>query len=250
MDNNMKKTTLFIYLFLLIIFAQIVSAKELIIVFGEYNAKPYAFIKDTRLTGGIIKDIMDKIGKELNLEIKYLYIPRKRVSSYLLQGKAHIRLISNPKWFKNHEQFHWSKPLFKEKDYFVISTKNTQSITSIDDLKRKRLGTILGYHYTILENNQKLQIIRDDSKTLKSNFIRLNMGRIDSLIDSNILINYYIKEHQSQNKFVLLKEVASSHFIHAMYSKQNLPVSFKKIDAAFIKLKENGTIQNILDKYK
>ena len=246
----MKKKTLLIYLIVFILSIQIVSAKELIVAFGDYNAKPYAFIKDNHLTKGIIKDIMDQIGNELNLKIKYMRLPRKRVSSFLLEGKVHIRLISNPNWFKNPKQFHWSKPLFNEKDYFVISTKNTHKIRRIRDLKAKRLGTILGYHYSILENNSKLQILREDTRTLEGNFKKLDLGRIDVLIDSDILIHYYIKEQYTQHKFRILQEVASSHSIHAMYSKLNLPISYKKIDAAFIKLKENGTIQKILDKYK
>ncbi len=243
----MKKISVLIYALFFILFIQTSNAKELVVTFGDFNSEPYAFVKDHTLKGGIIKDIMDEVGVKLNIKIKYLKIPRKRVSNYLLSGKIHVRLISNPKWFSNHEQFHWSTALFKENDKIVINTKDANTIKNINDLQEKRLGTILGYRYQIFKNHN---IIRDDAKKLKSNFIRLERGRIDALIDSDILINYYINKNKKQKQFTLLKENASSHSIHAMYSKKYLPISFKKIDEAFIELKKDGTIQKILDKYK
>jgi len=243
----MKKTSTFIFILIFTLFIQYSYAKELIIVFGDYDSKPYTFLTNQTLSGGIIKDIMDEIGVELDIKIKYVNIPSKRVSNFLLEGKVHVRLITNPKWFKNHKQFYWSTALFHDKDKIVIRKKDSVLINTIRDLKEKRLGTIRGYKYQILKDNN---IIRDDVRTLQSNFKRLDRGIIDALIHSDILISYYIKRNQVHTKYITLKEIASTHSIHAMYTKNNLPISYKEIDAAFIKLKENGTIQKILDKYK
>jgi len=243
----MKNTSTFILAFIFILLIQHAQAKELILVFGDYDSKPYTFFTNQTLSGGIIKDIMDQIGVELNINIKYVNIPSKRVSNFLLEGKVHVRLITNPKWFKNHKQFHWSTALFQDKDKIVIREEDSEFIKTIRDLKEKRLGTIRGYKYQILKNNN---IIRDDVRTLESNFKRLDRAFIDALIHSDILIDYYIKRNQARSKYMVLEKTASSHSIHAMYSKNNLSLSYKEIAAAFIKLKENGTIQKILDRYK
>ena len=243
----MKNTSTFILALIFTFFMQHSHAKELIVVFGDYDSKPYTFFTNQTLSGGIIKDIMDEIGVELNIKIKYVNIPSKRVSNFLLDGKVHIRLITNPKWFKNHKQFHWSTALFQDKDRIVIREEDKSLIKTIKDLNEKRLGTIRGYKYQILKDNN---IIRDDVRTLESNFKRLDRAIIDALIHSDILIDYYIKRNQAHTQYIILEETASSHSIHAMYSKNNLPISYKEIDAAFIKLKENGTIQKILDRYK
>lgn len=240
-----------VFLCLAALFMPKVAAGEtLIVAFGSHNAEPYAFIEQGQLSGGIIRDIMDEVGKELAMEVRYLNVPRKRMESYLRTGKAHLRLLANPRWVSEPEQYRWSLPLFRELDIFVVSATNAFPITAIDDLQGKRVGTILGYRYPkLMEKFAARQVFRDDVKCLEANFLKLKEGRIDCLVDSEILISYYLRKNRVQKDYVVGEMRASSHDVRAMLSRQ-LPVPFERIDAAFKKLRDSGKIRQILDSYR
>lgn len=245
-----RLTTLFLSI-IVFLTADAAAGQPLIVSFGSHDAEPYAFIENEQLVGGIIKDIMDEVGKEIGIEIRYKNIPRKRMDLYLLSGKVHIRLISSPCWSKNPKQYQWSVPLFKESGRYVVSAKNAFPIILYDDLKGKRLGTILGYQYPagLTDRFDARDIIRDDAKTLEANFKRLMMNRIDCLIDADIPIAYYLKKHQAHEEFVIAEKVDSTHDIQAMMSLQ-MPVSCDRINAVFQQLKDSGKVRQILHMYK
>ena len=245
-----QKLTIVLLSISVLIMGEIASAQPLIVSFGCNNTEPYALLEGEQLVGGIIKDMMDELAKELGREVRYMDVPRKRIEPYLLSGKLHICPIFNPAWGKDSAQYDWSIPLFQESNLFVVSAKRAFPVKTFDDLNGKRLGTILGYCYPgLMEKFDRQEIKRDDVTSLEQNFKKLEAGRIDCLIDSNILIDYYLKKHDAYDKFVIAEKVASTHDIQSMFSKQ-IPISIDRINAAFQQLKESGKIAEILDKYK
>lgn len=224
--------------------------KALVVSFGPHNAEPYAFIKARQLQGGIIKDIAEELGKELGIGISYKYLPRKRMEAEILSGKVHLRLVANPAWVKNPEQFQWSVPLFEESDRLVMSGGHVFPVQTFDDLAGKHVGTILGYYYPGLEKWFKSgRVYRKDVKNLAANFKKLSANRIDCLIDSGILIRYYLKKNQAYKQYILADMIINKHVIQGMFSK-HLPIPMKRINAAFEKLVKDGKIQAILNRYK
>lgn len=249
MVGRFKELYTLLLLFCLIQPNQALS-QPLIVLFGSHNAEPYAFIEDDILVGGIVKDIGDELGELLNMPIEYINVPRKRMEYYLLSGEAHIRLMANPEWVKDPEKYKWSKPLFEEFDSFVVSKQKSFKIDEFSDLKNKVLGTIHGYYYpSLAELFRKQEITRDDTNNMVANFRRLELGRIDSFIDSNISIAYYLKKHQAYDRFSIAEKVAAKHQIQAMMSP-SIPISFNRINEAFDTMKKNGKVQEILQKYR
>ena len=237
-------------LFSLCLFSQRAVSDPLIVSFGSHNAAPYAFVENNQLRSGIIKDIADVLAKKLGIDVVYKAVPRKRMVDYLGSGKIHAIFIVNPIWINNSEKYQWTHPLFQESDIFVVSSNNNFSITSYKDLHGKRLGAISGYIYnTLTEHFQAGKIIRDDVADIDTNFRKLNAGRIDALIDSDIMINFYLKNNQVNQKFIIADKVASTHDIYAMFA-QKLPVPFIRINEALSQLKQSGQIEAILNRYK
>ncbi len=230
------------------------KAKELIISFSPGNAEPYVFLEtqgdNEILSSGILKDLADGLGKEMGVPVIYQNLPRKRLVSGLEEGRIHGVCIWNPLWVSNPENYDWSIPLFEESDWFVLKKENYFPIESFDNLKSKRLGTILGYYYVGLTDHfkQKL-IIRDDVNTLSQNFKKLDNNRIDVLIDSNILIEYYMLRNNSRDQYSIGEKIASKHDIYCGFSKKS-PFPISQINAAFTRMKDRGDIENILKKFR
>lgn len=181
------------------------SAQEKVLFkvgFGEHNNPPYAIIKDGKLVSGIIKDITEAIAKEINLDVEYIYIPKKRQERFLLNQKIDSLIISNEKWLINSDKFHWSQPLFLEQDILVTNTNKPFDIKQFSDLEYMSVGTIHGYFYPSLEDLfAKGKLIRSDVKSLNLNFSRLHKGWIDSFVDSNILIRYRLQRIEQPQQY-------------------------------------------------
>jgi len=243
--------------FLLVIFfliANSTTAKELIFNYSPGNAEPYVFLtregSNVTLSSGILKDIVDGLGDELGASIVYTKLPRKRMEHELKQGHIHGVCIWNPLWVSDAGNYDWSIPLFEEMNLFVSKKENAFSIKSFDDLNGKRLGAILGYYYVGLMDRFKQKFIfRDDVYTLQQNFRKLEKNRIDLLIDSNILIEYYLSSHNAHDQFSIGEKIASKHEIYCGFSKKS-PFPISQINAAFKRMKERGDIETILRKYR
>lgn len=223
---------------------------KIIFSFGSHNAEPYTISQDNNLIGGIIWDIGHELAKALNAEASFIKIPRKRQFGYLETGKTHVLLISNPAWLNSNKNIQWSAPLFIEEDIIVTHANNPLTINSKQNLYGLRLGAIRGYKYPLIDGDiEKKLILRDDVRTLNSNFEKLLVSRIDVFIDSSILINYRLAKRKDAKQFRVAPLSITPHNIQAAISPKST-IKPKDIISALAKLKNDGVIDAILHKYK
>ena len=226
------------------------SKTKLIIGYGDHDAAPYAIERAEQLYDGIIRDIITEISDELDISVSYIKTPRKRIERYLENNTIHLVLISNPAWLSNSEKLQWSDTLFIEKDKIVIRADNPKSYQEILDLKGMIIGTIRGYKYPTLQPFfDTKHFTRYDVSNLYVNLIRLELNRIDALVDANILINYQLKQVKNANAFKVLALTVSQHKIQAALSP-NAPITMTQFNQALKKLKDQGVIAAILRKYQ
>lgn len=226
------------------------KAQPLIVSYGKHNAEPYALVRDGKLVGGLIKDLMDTVGKEFGIEVQYKEVQRKHVDEYLREGKVHIIVLSNPKWLHSSELLYWSEPLIPETNIFVTLKESPIDIHEYEDLRGKKLGTILGYRYPSLEGYfASKTILRNDARSLEQNFMTLMAGRIDALVDSNILINHIIKANRLKNVVVISKKLVSSHWLSSALSPR-APITIQQLNLAYRSIRQHGELDAIMASYQ
>lgn len=225
------------------------AAPKLIVGYGAHDAAPYAMTEAGYLTHGIIKDVIEELSDELNVDVEFLEVPRKRYARYLVANRIHLILISNPEWLGYSKDFDWSIPIFQETDVLVLAA-DKPTISQLNQLNGMRLGTIRGYIYPQLTElfNTK-QLIRSDVRSMDLNFIRLKKGWIDAFVDSNILINYHLTQIEQSEYYQIAPLVISEHNIQAALAK-GAPITIAQFNQALDKLKQNGVIDAILNRYK
>ena len=81
------------------------------------------------------------------------------------------------------------------------------------------------------------------------NLIRLELNRIDALVDADILIDYQLKQVKNAEIFKVLALTVSQHKIQADLSP-NAPITMVQFNQALKKLKDQGVIAAILRKYQ
>lgn len=223
---------------------------KLIIGYGDHDAAPYAIERAEQLYDGIIKDIVTEISDELDISISFIKTPRRRIERYLENDTIHLVLITNPAWLNNSEKLQWSDTLFIEQDKMVVMADNLNTYQELLDFRGMIIGTIRGYKYPDLQPFfDKKHFIRYDVSNLHVNFIRLELNRIDALVDADILINYHLKQVKNAKVFKVLSLTVSQHKIQAALSP-NAPVSIIQFNQALKKLKDQGVIAAILKKYE
>lgn len=223
------------------------NSVQLIVGYGDHNGAPYAIEAGEHLQEGIIKDLVTEISAELDIDIRFQKTPRKRIERYLESDTIHLVLLTNPKWLSNSDKLQWSKPLFTERDQLVVKADNPNSYHSFKDLKHMTIGTIRGYHYPNLQPYFDKNYFARYSVDV--NFIRLELNRIDALVDSETLINYHLQQASNAKDFKVLPFHVSKHKIYAALSP-NAPVKLADFNQALTKLHEQGVIAAILKKYR
>lgn len=144
----------------------------------------------------------------------------------------------------------WSVPLFEEQNWFIGVEKKGRKISKFVDLKESNIGTILGYYYSpeVTDLFKSSLAKREDVNRIDQNFEKLVHGRLDIVLDSNVLILDWVRRNGAKN-LVRHPLVESSHQIHCALSKKS-PVALAKMNEVFETMKKNGDIEKILKKYR
>lgn len=225
------------------------AKSPLIIVYGAYVTEPYIFLDKNQVVGGVYWDLAQLIEQQLARPVTFTRVPRRRMELYLAEGKAHVMLLAHPSWISNPQALEWTSPIMTEYDLLVQRKTHTFPVHSLDDLIGKRIGTILGYHYRGLSDEPYLsQVLRDDAKTIEANFKRLAKGRIDALLDSNILIEYFLRQQRMHDRFQLVTSWGIGYEIVSGLSPKS-PVSAEALSQVYQDLHRTGAIEAVIEKY-
>lgn len=234
----------------LLLLSFIYGRDTLVIAYGSHNGEPYIFRDDSGLVvGGILKDIGDTLSRELSVDVIFHEVPRKRLEMALNDGTAHVYMKGNPKWVADSTRFLWSRSLFREEDILLLRKGSEKQIESPKDLKGLRMGTILGYHYSALDSLFEAGFLqRQDVTNLYANIQKLQMKRLDCLVDSDILIHYQLKKKDIQDLKVA-QWVAASIEVFNMVSPK-CPVPLDSLNRVYSDMHERGSFEEILNHYR
>jgi ABC-type amino acid transport substrate-binding protein len=211
------------------------------------NFPPYNFTgKDGKYIGidvAIIEAVLNKLG------IAYTHQPRpwKRAVKELEDGDTQMLFQLSPKteWF---EKFYMAGPLrTNNRAYFVKHGSDIRDIPTIQDLKGRRVGIILGYRWT--EEFVKADYFeKQEVAKIEQNVLKLDANRVDVVIENESVFNYLAQQLKLKDRFRMLPTYFETDKRYAAFRRdergKKLAEMFqKKLD----ELVANGTIQSIID---
>ncbi len=216
---------------------------------SDTNAVPFAiFNSGGHLSGGMAKDILDLVAQELRSPVQYLDIPRARLESWLVAGDAEVSCFLNPDWVSQPQRFDWTDTLFFSRQ-LIIRRSDTTPIGRLADLYYKRVGTTFGFIYPELQQafTERL-IVRDDAHSLESNLKRLAQRRLDAVMAVDLSYFYLMQRQQFDTEFVADPIWSEAPGVFCAVSQQS--PRRQAILRAFSRLKAQGVIEQLLQKYK
>lgn len=208
---------------------------------------PYEYIKDNR-PAGVLVQIVQTIFQRANIPVELVFYPFRRAFEETKEGKI-TGLFNFYKTEERLKDFDYSDPILSNPlVLFVPKESALQFNGSLNDLKGKTIGAMLGYTYgTAFDNATTFSI--DQATSHEINFNKLVSNRIDAY-PCDKLVGLYVldKEHLiSKVKFlpIPLKVMEG----HIGFTKNKHADILRKINKVIEDMKQNKEIEKIVDQY-
>ncbi len=203
-------------------------------------------IRGEELMGGILKEFGDTLGAQLNLQPRYMILPRTRVEGALLRGHADLLCDLRPEWLDNRT-FLWSDAIIPNR-MIVGMRSETPLPASLNAIAGLRVGTIQGYRYPEVEYLQP-KIVRDNAANDSQNLEKLLLGRFDLIFTNRIFFDYQRKVHPERSRLAPHNLKITDFDTYCAIPAQG-KLGITELNHAIARLKARGTIQSILARYR
>lgn len=224
---------------------------ELVFAYWDNASPPFAIREGDQLVGGIIYDIAQHLAARLGVRAVYKLLPPKRIERELIGGGVDLDCVSSPIWKESPDAYPWSPVLFTGADRFLVMKNAGIAINSLGALKGLRVGVYGDYVYhaditSMLDSGVAHRVIVNDL----AHGVRLLMaGRIDTLIDFGVLLNYEIKQHSQGDRLMLARFPADQFDLMCAYSVK-MKVPKEHVDAQLKSMVKDKIIDQVLAKYR
>ncbi len=244
-----KMSKLIIGLFIVLCLSVPPSYGETITLGAENDWVPYARADGTGLANEIIAAAFNRVG----IDVTFKVMPYNRVLKLIewgdLLGGFNVPLDEESK----KEYVLGSTPLYDAVSAYYQNKARPLKGKNRDELVNKeRIGVVLGYGYGdhFLEAVEKGNIIKEVSKSEKTNLRKLSVGRIDATIIYDKTAAVLLKELSLEGKIELAFQNETTPIFLA-FSKKNpkSPYYAQKLDEGLAKIKQDGTYQKIMGSY-
>ncbi|NVJ53541.1 MAG: transporter substrate-binding domain-containing protein [Campylobacteraceae bacterium] len=207
-----------------------IENKKYITVSNEFDYEPYDFNRNGRALGYSI-DLLKLILKDTNLEIRYSSKPWNQLLKDLDDEK--IDLIHTIYKTKEREKTMTFSLGYSKVIQSYIIRENEKEIVDIEDLFSKKVGISKGWgEEEFFKKYPEIDLVYLDNIEDKLN--ALSLGKIDAIINSDNVANYYIKKY-GYNNLKISNPVKNVEGV-------------KLDDHHFATLKKNSILISIIDK--
>jgi polar amino acid transport system substrate-binding protein len=233
-------------------------AVKIIKLWTYYDYPP--FITDIAAKRGLTYDFADFLGKHPKNKGRYQFdvqiLPRKRIDTYLMEGKQGIVVWTNPLFFDDQAKlkYRWTTALWSDsQDVISLVEKPVEYSGAASSLFGLRIGGVLGHNYIGIqkEMDEKL-ILRNDVLRDEVNIQHLLHKWIDALLIARSTMNIYEKELRLKGKIHYSKIPLNRYTRHLLLQRsleEDLYVFLQQvIDSG--SLPEKKSWQMLLQKYE
>ncbi len=203
---------------------------------------PYEYYEGTEIVG-IDAEIADAIGEKLGLEVEIQDMEFDSIITAVSTGKADIGLAGMTVTPERQQNINFSDTYATGIQSVIV--KEDSDIQSIDDLQGKKIGVQLSTTGDIIASEDFGE--ENVEKFNKGNdaVLALTQDRVDAVIIDNQPALSFVESNEGLK--ILDTQYAEEEYA-ACISKDNEEL-LEAVNDALAELKEDGTIQSILDKY-
>ncbi|WP_169333573.1 substrate-binding periplasmic protein [Leeia oryzae] len=222
----------------------------------EGREMPFALIMTApdgtpALVDGIIKDWQAALAGALGRTPVNVFYPRKRQELAISKGLADLRCFISPDWLPAalKSGYDWPQPIIRIEER-LVSKQADAHIQTVDALKGKTIGTVLGYQFVLLDPLFASGTIRRDDSPSETGVIqKLILGRTDYAVIRTIDFDFLHKTDAQLSDLALSPLVISTLDLYCARPK-NSHVSLAALNQAQQQLFKASTMEKILARYR
>ncbi len=208
------------------------------------QAMPLASFDKDKLTGGILKDLGEAIGRRIGRRAVFVSVAGEQVGAALSAGKADGICYVRPFWIDGN--FDWSRPLIPDRE-LVASHPEVPVVRSLLDLRDRPVGTVTSYRYPRVEQVLGLRFQRVDSPTMEENLRAVMQGHARHTVIAQSTLAYQMKVNKSLK---LRADLTFASFTAQCAFSRRGNVPFSHVNKAIDSLIDDGTVRRILARYR
>ncbi len=196
-----------------------VANQNQIVKIATAEWQPYITMKNPN--HGHFGQIVDSVFKQMNMQVEYVNAPWKRIETLLKNGDvfAGIPYSYTP---ERHQYFDYSLPLMNSQyGFFYLKSHYPRGINyqQLNDLKKYRIGGVIGYWYEnlFMQNRLNIEYVATDEQGI----IKLYGKRVD-LIITDISVGWHLIDKLYPNQrqqFAVMPKLLGEQKLYLMISK-------------------------------
>ena len=186
---------------------------------GIEDWKPFVFFEDKKIKG-VVGEILIKAFEVSGLK----YTVEVKPWNSLIQSfkNKELYLIPSAYYSKNREKFALFSESYLPINEFIYIKQNASRITGFKNLANKKLAIVKGY--SSIKELEKLykNIIIVETANLEDSIIRLLKNEVDALFDSQMAVEYKLKELGILDFLAISQNDIKEHTLHYIFKKEDI----------------------------
>ena len=218
-------------------------AKEKIYVGTNAEFPPFEYLEKGEITGFDI-ELMNEMGKVLDAEVKVQDMAFDGLLPALQMKKVDVVIAGMTATEERKKTVAFTQPYYTASQVIIVK-EGDNSIKSFDDLKGKKIGVQLATTGDIYAKDDFGEENVEEYNKGADAVMALTSGKIDAVIIDNQPAKAFVKTTDGLQ--ILDTDYVQEDYAAAI-QKGNTDL-LNAVNGALKELKEDGTIQKILDKY-
>jgi len=211
---------------------------------------PFSFKDDNGKLTGYDVEVVQEIGKRLNVDIEFTTVPWDSIFLGLESKKYDMIANQIEKTSEREEKYIFSDKYLVSAAQIIVK-EGVNNIKTLKDLEGKRMISAVGSNYskTIEKYNEtatkKINLdYSDDGITMT--LVEIADGKADGALSDRLVVGYYKK--QKGDKVQLVGEPLSVTPTHFVFRKDSEELK-NEVDKALSEMKADGTLAKISEKW-
>ncbi len=213
---------------------------------------PFVFVDIDGVPKGFDVDVLTTAANAIGYEVEWNFAEFSSVFGMLDAKKVDIIASSTAITPERLAKYDFSDPYFFSGTSLIVREDNN-SINSLDDLKGKKVGVLLGntMHSFLEDWNSKNgnEIIITPYQDGMGAFNEVALGRVEAFIDVKVTAAARLRDEGLPLKFYSDKNIENHDFGFPVRREAENREFLAALNAEINKLHENGTIKELSDKW-
>jgi ABC-type amino acid transport substrate-binding protein len=250
----MKKLLVLIILAATLVGCGADNEEKTLTVLTSSGYHPYEIIDtDGNLTGFDI-EFGEALAEELGVAIKWEDMDFDGIIASLNSSRGDLAIAAMSPDPERDAIFSDSYYVGDDESPFFVLTNKDSGITSSETLTQKKVGVQIGtvQEQMVKQLSEELDLEIDPRSSVSQLVLEITSGRLDAVIIEGPTAKEYAEQFDTLTAFELTNKVIAEYLIEVNGVTVALPTDselLEDINKAIVVLKENGTLQTLVDKW-